>query len=179
MTRKESFKKKGFTLIELLVVISIIGLLATIVMVSLNSARGKARDARRKGDLHQIQLALQMYYDANGQYPSVTGWIHSCNSSWDTLQTALAPYISKLPKDPRNTPCIDGPWYNRYYVYSYGYNTSSYPGRYDLVAQLENTSDNDRCAVKCWRYHTGGGNNPWCSGCGGSYTYSAYLYADH
>ncbi len=60
--------KSGFTLIELLVVISIIGLLSSIVLTSVNSARAKARDARRKSDLHTIQLALELYYDKYGTY---------------------------------------------------------------------------------------------------------------
>jgi len=82
-------KQKGFTLIELLVVIAIIGILATIVMVSLNTARSKARDARRVSDIRQLQLALQMYYDAAGSYPATLA--------------ALAPtYISTEPKDPDN-----------------------------------------------------------------------------
>jgi len=81
---------KGFTLIELLVVIAIIGILATIVMVSLNTARSKARDARRVSDVRQMQLALQMSYDANGSYPAAL--------------SGLAPtYISAVPFDPDGT----------------------------------------------------------------------------
>jgi type II secretion system protein G len=62
-------QRKGFTLIELLVVIAIIGLLASIVLVSLNSARKKARDASRITSLKQLQTAVEFYYDDNGQYP--------------------------------------------------------------------------------------------------------------
>jgi len=65
-------KSKGFTLIELLVVIAIIGILATIVLVSLNNARQKARDSRRVSDLRQIALALEMYFDDNSTYPGDT-----------------------------------------------------------------------------------------------------------
>ena len=67
--------KKGFTLIELLVVVAIIGLLASIVLVSVNSARAKARDVKRMSDLHNVQLALEMYYDKYNTYlVAGTGW---------------------------------------------------------------------------------------------------------
>jgi prepilin-type N-terminal cleavage/methylation domain-containing protein len=59
---------KGFTLIELLVVISIIGILSSFAMVSLNSARSKARDAKRKADMNNLRTALFMYYDEHFQW---------------------------------------------------------------------------------------------------------------
>jgi len=61
--------KKGFTLVELLVVIAIIALLSTLSVVALNSARAKARDARRLSDIKQIRTALDMYLDSNMKYP--------------------------------------------------------------------------------------------------------------
>ena len=60
--------KKGFTLIELLVVIAIIGLLSTLAVVALNSARSKARDAKRVSDIKQIQTSLELYYADNSGY---------------------------------------------------------------------------------------------------------------
>lgn len=86
----KKYYKKGFTLIELLVVIAIIGILSSVVLASLNSARKKGRDARRIADVKQIQLALELSYDANGNYPT-------------TLSTAtlVTPgYISSVPTDP-------------------------------------------------------------------------------
>ncbi len=99
--------RRGFTLIELLVVIAIIGILSSVVLASLNSARKKSRDARRIADLKQIQLALEMYYSDNNTYPQPSqGW-----SVWsghcptygnnDNYIVGLAPnYISVLPLDP-------------------------------------------------------------------------------
>lgn len=55
-------KQKGFTLIELLVVIAIIGTLSGVVLVSLQGARAKARDAVRKSDIRQVVTAMQLYY---------------------------------------------------------------------------------------------------------------------
>lgn len=60
---------KGFTLIELLVVIAIIGLLSTLAVVALNSARQKSRDSKRVADIKQIQTALELYYADQNGYP--------------------------------------------------------------------------------------------------------------
>jgi|SRR3989344_3330686 len=82
--------KRGFTLIELLVVIAIIGILSSVVLASLNSARKKGRDARRIADVKQVQLALELYYDANGSYPAAISG----------TQLTSPGYIAAVPKDP-------------------------------------------------------------------------------
>jgi len=69
MVKLLSRREKGFTLIELLIVIAIIGILATMVVLSVGSYREKARDARRINDLRQITSALIMYYNDNDGYP--------------------------------------------------------------------------------------------------------------
>ncbi len=61
-------KNKGFTLIELLVVIAIIGTLSGIVLVSLGTARSKARDANRQSDMRQVVSAHELYYNDNEEY---------------------------------------------------------------------------------------------------------------
>lgn len=62
--------KRGFTLIELLVVIAIIGVLAGVVLTSLGTAQGKARDTQRIGAVKDIELALATYFDDKGYYPA-------------------------------------------------------------------------------------------------------------
>lgn len=110
---------RGFTLIELLVVISIIGLLSSIVMASLNAARAQARDARRQADIRQVYSALELYFLDYNEYPS-TGGLDAvymdpgCDTAGasDTISENWVPglvesgYMPALPKDPRGENAV-------------------------------------------------------------------------
>lgn len=136
-------QQKSFTLIELLVVIAIIGLLSSIVLVSMQDVREKARDAKRKQDISQIITALELYYVSHEEYPASggaaspnSGWSNSGDSSWDTLQTKLTEYMPKLPQDSINdtTGWSGGGKYN-YCYFSLGYGCSQQ--WYMIVYKLE------------------------------------------
>ena len=100
--------KKGFTLIELLVVIAIIGLLATLSVVSYSSSTKKARDAKRKHNLVQIQKALELYYNDNNTYPNTSGawWgncgnfgLHGLTGSTGYVPNLAPQYMAQLPNE--------------------------------------------------------------------------------
>jgi len=108
-------KTRGFTLIELLVVIAIIGLLSSIVLASLSTARAKARDARRLSDMHQLQNALELYRTSHAAYPPSAG-----NGSMSALNVLVTDgNISKLPDDPQGdgTTPVWGGGVNHYYYW--------------------------------------------------------------
>ena len=152
-------KSKGFTLIELLVVISVIGLLASVILVSLNSARVKARDTRRLADIKQFQTALELYYDKNDRYPISGGatspnsnWSNSGDGSWITLQAALNPYLSKLSIDPKQSP--SGTWPGSAGEHGYAFYSRTDSGCvqgqwYMIVYQLENAKGPDPGLTAC------------------------------
>ncbi|MEK7616156.1 MAG: prepilin-type N-terminal cleavage/methylation domain-containing protein [Patescibacteria group bacterium] len=106
---------RGFTLVELLVVIAIIGILATLLLLQLNTARGKARDTRRGTDVSQIRTAVEEYYDENGVYPATLG----DPDMGKFFQSGAA------PKDPSTN--VD-----------YKYHVDSGKTKYQIVAKLEN-----------------------------------------
>jgi prepilin-type N-terminal cleavage/methylation domain-containing protein len=96
-------KQKGFTLIELLVVIAIIGILASIVLVSLGGARAKARDAQRLSDVKQMALILEM--ESSGGSAALVG----CTTADADVTTCTGPgEVSQFSNfdDPSNPTAI-------------------------------------------------------------------------
>lgn len=183
MTNKNKIKKsqnqKGFTLIELLVVISIIGVLSSVVMVSLNSAKGRARDAVRLSDINQIQKALDVYYDEHGAYPisgncgsSIPngGWCNSVQGlsggHWvrNGSSSNLSDFFNKDPIDPKDSGTASWTPYNggTYFYFASGYGGSGQ--WYMIIFGLEdhNNSIQQQDGVTACNgtyFHYGNGSN--------------------
>ncbi|PIP62970.1 hypothetical protein COW98_01220 [Candidatus Roizmanbacteria bacterium CG22_combo_CG10-13_8_21_14_all_35_9] len=93
--------RKAFTLIELLLVIIILGVLATLIIGNFFTSLKKGRDARRKGDLEQIQRALEMYYEDKKAYPVTAGLTFGgklCENNPCGASDKV--YMQKVPNDP-------------------------------------------------------------------------------
>lgn len=105
-------KSLGFTLLELLVVIAIVGLIAYIVIISVNSSRIKSRNAKRVSDIYEIVKAFNLNYDnlsvlntlPSNQWNCIGS---TCYEGWSSFTTPTAldnflnPILSKKPDDPR------------------------------------------------------------------------------
>lgn len=140
--QKADKKKNGFTLIELLVVIAIIGLLGSIIFVSLSESKAKSRDGKRASDAISIAQALNLYHNNNQKYPcSVSD--NPCASGetavsgTDNLSVKLRSenVISAVPTDPLNTGN---------YHYFYDSDGKTYTIRY-----CQETTINNRLSKDC------------------------------
>lgn len=123
-TSRRALRRAGFTLIEMLLVVVIIGMLATIVSVSIPRHLKSARQSKAAADIQAIGIAIQSYYMEEGKYPS----------SLDALTSGDEPYLEKgIPKDPWGNP------------YSYAYPGSHKPFKFDLSSAGEDgvASDDD------------------------------------
>lgn len=155
---------KGFTLIELLVVIAIIGLLATLATIAYSGARHKGLDTRRKADLAQIGKALQLYYNANGNFIETgsgcgsagngSGWFSLTYSGYDSIATCLsdAGFLSEGVIDPSgNAACSATDNRNAYMKYQCtqsGQRVVYVYAKLDTVAQSD-TATNGTCCAGC------------------------------
>lgn len=105
-------KDKGFTLIELLVVISIIGLLSSIVMVSLQNARKDAANAAINSTVIEYLKAIELYHTDTGNYPQLGNTTEYCLGDYKTIGTVdvnacgqwnTLPPPAKYAKDENST----------------------------------------------------------------------------
>lgn len=129
-------QNKGFTLVELLVAVGIIGVLASVSVVSVNSVRAKGRDAKRVSEVKQMQTALEAYFSnsASASYPVVAakidklgetlvqlcnvpaGFATTANTAGNCGVAGNAPiFMQKVPRDPSNGASIGGNAYEYTY----------------------------------------------------------------
>ena len=182
----------AFTLIELLLTIGVIILFSAILLVTMNAARMKARDAQRKQDLRTIDLALEQFFDSNGYYPAPKSnvlcggsdtWansIGSCGGQWLTDDPKFIALFPRLPIDPLNVArqgtSRGGQNGNHTYTYT-GYLSADGRWKYELVTQLENSNDPETCTKRRWVYHNS--LAPWCPPWPGNLGRSGNIYSSH
>lgn len=104
-------QSRGFTLLEILVAIAIIGILASVMLASFNTAQEKTQDTRRITELDQLKKALELYHIDHGHYPRESEGANGRIGEGAGVDEMLAPYMTKIPADPA------GPGHANYYYY--------------------------------------------------------------
>ena len=120
--KKQSFSQ-GFTFIEFLVVIGIVGILASVVLITMNSIQANGRDAKRILELTQFKSILEFYNSDNNSYPLSTPEYEIPDALWGELWPGYTPIV---PEDPLSSQ-----------TYAY---ISDGTG-YQIYAKLERMSD--------------------------------------
>ena len=175
---KKKFKQ-AFTLLELLVVIAIIGILSSVVLASLASARERARDSTRISQLREVNKAVLLYKNKYGTLPMqslaesdaqneaftgshVTEAVTSYFRPWSEFEAELSEFMYAVPTDPINSsggPPTVGAYNYRYYV-----NTQ---GEYMLITKFE-TENGRSCENQGYylfeREGADSGEGSWCRG---------------
>lgn len=113
--------KKGFTLLELLTVIAIIGMLSVMAFINVPRQIKKSHDAKRKTDIHELQVALESYYVDSQNYPAAL----PAKGLPLTSPDGQTVYLNRMPADPLT---IDP------YLYTYWATPAGVPSSYIVCA---------------------------------------------
>jgi len=156
---KKTLFNQGFTLIELLVVISIIGILGSIVLTNVNTARQKARDVQRMANVNQIASAIALYQDDNEGVPPGEDGVEYVNGNPEWIPGLVPKYISSVPSDPVDTE-------------PHKFHYSRQGNNYEVISFLEQNGNDASCGdggSSCRYYEKASGEflvlvNPGASG---------------
>ncbi|HSX33266.1 MAG TPA: prepilin-type N-terminal cleavage/methylation domain-containing protein [Candidatus Saccharimonadales bacterium] len=144
-------KQKGFTIVELLIVIVVIGILATLVIVTFTGIQQRARNTKRQTDINAIASHVEAYFADNGKYPTLANMNDGTFRS--TNLKGLDPSALQDPKGSAQT-LVASPAAN-----SYAYAVSDDSGnacdnsttdctKYTLTATYEGTVNGSTTYVK-------------------------------
>ena len=122
----------GSRLFEYFVVVSVVTIVGGGSLVFLGDALARARDAQRVADVVALRTAFELYHTEHGAYPQVAA--ESTEANWQLFDEHMSPYLSALPRDPRNS---DG------YGYVYRATRDAQTGRsdYALVVRFERPAE--------------------------------------
>lgn len=124
--------KKGFTLLELLTVIAIVGVLSVVGFINVPKQIKKSHDAKRKTDIHELQVALESYFVDSQSYPAAL----PAKGLPLTSPDGQTVYLSKMPADPVTRDP---------YLYTYWATPAATPSTYIICAYRLETQSGSFC----------------------------------
>lgn len=144
-------KTRGFTVTELMIVVVIVAALALLAFWAVKNQINKALDARRKGDIAKIKIAVEEYEKDHDCYP-LPGQV-VCDPG-----TGLRPYMDKIPCDPRTGAS-----------YYYDHEDSECPGWFRFYTTLYGDNMGQLGPNNSYNFYSGSPNAPFPSSSSGFY----------